>query len=484
MEGLPIMDDATLMHDQNPHGQQVLEVLVDAITPADVNGEIYRPVDPDDPEIQRLADSIREHGLLHPLVITTDCVILSGHRRYCAAKLAGLDSVPVMFASVRSDEPGFIKLLVAANTARDKTLAEVIRETVVIDTTPEAAHGQLLVDRQRRALQATAGAVNRITIGSRKERPKISNGRRPFLDAVVDVLESLRDYWPVSDRTIHYQLLNDPPFRWTKTSTRAKKPSKRYANDDESYGDLTRLLTQARFEGYIPFEAIHDPTRPVTEWNVFPNAGQFVRSNTDDFLRYYSRDLLQTQPNHIEVIGEKNTLGSIIRPVCCEYTMPLTIGRGYCSVPPRKAMYDRYMASGKESLVIIVLSDHDPDGEVIAESMARSMRDDFGIPYRHIMAVRAALTHDQVRSLGLPPNNERAKPDSSNYEKFVHRFGDRVHELEAVRPDVLQRLLRDAIESVLDRAVFDEELRREGEDARDIALYRARAIAALGNAAS
>jgi hypothetical protein len=478
------MDDATFTHDQNSHGQQVLDVLVDAITPADVNGDIYRPVDPDDPEIQRLAESIREHGILHPLVITTDCVILSGHRRYCAAKLAGLDSVPVIFASASSDDPEFIKLLVAANTARDKTLAEVIRETVVIDTTPEEAHGQLLVDRYRRDKRATEAALNKITIGTRKERPKISNGRRPFLDAVVDVLDSLRDYWPLSDRTIHYQLLNDPPLRWTKTSARAKKPSKRYANDDESYDDLTRLLTQARFEGYIPFEAIHDPTRPVTEWNVFPTAGQFVRASTDDFLRYYSRDLLQSQPNHIEVIGEKNTLGSIIRPVCSEYMVPLTIGRGYCSVPPRKAMFDRYMASGKESLVIVVLSDHDPDGEVIAESMARSMRDDFKIPFSQITAVRAALTHDQVHALGLPPNNERAKPESSNYEKFVRQFGNRVHELEAIRPDLLQQLLRDAIESVLDREAFDEEVRRERQDAHEIAVYRARAMAALGDSSS
>jgi hypothetical protein len=478
------MDDATFTHDQNSHGQQVLDVLVDAITPADVNGDIYRPVDPDDPEIQRLAESIREHGILHPLVITTDCVILSGHRRYCAAKLAGLDSVPVIFASASSDDPEFIKLLVAANTARDKTLAEVIRETVVIDTTPEEAHGQLLVDRYLRGKRATEAALNKITIGTRKERPKISNGRRPFLDAVVDVLDSLRDYWPLSDRTIHYQLLNDPPFRWTKTSSRGKKPSKRYANDDESYDDLTRLLTQARFEGYIPFEAIHDPTRPVTEWNVFPTAGQFVRASTDDFLRYYSRDLLQSQPNHIEVIGEKNTLGSIIRPVCFEYTVPLTIGRGYCSVPPRKAMFDRYMASGKESLVIVVLSDHDPDGEVIAESMARSMRDDFKIPFSQITAVRAALTHDQVQALGLPPNNERAKPESSNYDKFVRQFGNRVHELEAIRPDVLQQLLRDAIESVLDREAFDEEVRRERQDAHEIAVYRARAMAALSDSSS
>lgn len=475
--------DSIFTHTQKSHDPEVLTVSIDAIAPADVNRDIYKPVDPDDPEIRRLAETIREHGILHPLMITTDRVIISGHRRHCAAQVAGLDSVPVMVAPVASDDPQFVKLLVTANTARDKTLAEVIRETVVFDATPDQAYGELIADRRSRSIKATTGAENKITIGIAKDRPKIGKGRLPFLEAVVAVLESLRDYWPLSDRNIHYQLLNNPPLRWTKTTARAKKESERYANDEKSYQDLTRLLTQARFQGYVPFDAIHDPTRPVTEWNVFGTAGQYVRSATEEFLRYYSRDLLQSQPNHIEVIGEKNTLASILKPVCADYTVPLTIGRGYCSVPPRKAIYDRYANSGKEGLVVVVLSDHDPDGEVIAESVARSLRDDFRIPAHRITAVRAALTNEQVHSLGLPPNNERAKASSSNFRKFVRQFGHKVYELEALSPPTLQQMLRDALDGILDREAFNNELQREKSDAHEIAAARARAMAALNASA-
>lgn len=52
--------------------------------------------------IRELADSIREHGILQPLVVQPHpeqegmCRLLAGHRRLAAAKRAGLDAVPVI----------------------------------------------------------------------------------------------------------------------------------------------------------------------------------------------------------------------------------------------------------------------------------------------------------------------------------------------------------------------------------------------------
>lgn len=450
------------------------------LKPAAVNSKVYRPVDPNDPAVQRLAETIREHGILTPLTVTSDRVILSGHRRHCAAKLVGLDTVPVIVDPIRSDDPQFLQRLVVANETREKTLAEVLRETVVTQATPEEAYDDLLVDRFKRARRAVAVDSDRVIhAGATRRRSEISQGRRPFLDAAIRVIDRLSEFWPVSVRTIHYQLLNDPPMRWTRPSPRAKRESEPYRNDEKSYQDLTKLLTQARFEGYVPFEAIHDPTRPVTQWNVFSSAGDFVRQSADEFLRGYVRNLLQSQPNHIEVVAEKNTLAGILRPVCAEYTVPLTIGRGYCSVPPRKGIVNRFRRSGKDLLTLVILSDHDPDGETIAESFVRSMRDDFDVPEIRIKAIRAALSHEQVSELRLPPNNETAKPSSSNYARYVSRFGHDVYELEAVPPKTLQQLLRDALESVIDREAFDHEVECEMHDAADIKNKRAKLMAVL-----
>lgn len=55
----------------------------------------------DDAELQGLADSIQEHGILQPLIVSFDSstdqyILIAGERRLRAAKLAGLEQVPVI----------------------------------------------------------------------------------------------------------------------------------------------------------------------------------------------------------------------------------------------------------------------------------------------------------------------------------------------------------------------------------------------------
>lgn len=125
-------------------------------------------------------------------------------------------------------------------------------------------------------------------------------------------------------------------------------------------------------------------------------------------------------------------------------------------------MCNRFLKSGKEQLVLLVVSDFDPEGESIAESFARSMRDDFDI--EEIFPVKVALTHEQVVEMELPPNFT-AKEGSSRYKKFVEKYGENVFELEAIEPAALQQILREAILSVLDVDAYNAELAAEEQDA-------------------
>ena len=454
-----------------PSSGQVRKIPLSSIRPSPMNDNVYRPPSPDDPDIQAMAQSMREHGVLQAITITRDGFILSGHRRYCAATVAGLRTVPVIEEPIARDDPAFPKLLVMHNQQRQKTVAELLAEQVV-QRSGEDAHRELVQHRIARSRTATSGACE-MEIDHKRSRSAISTAKQPMLNAVLAVIKELREFWPLSLRTIHYNLLNDPPLRHTG------KPSSGYRNNRQCYSDLSDLCTRARFDGLVPFDAIHDPTRPVTNWKIHRNAGDYLRSQFDDFLGGYWRDLLQSQPDHIEVVGEKNTLLPIIKPVCSDYTAPLTIGRGYCSVPPRKAIYDRWQSSGKNKLVLIVLSDHDPDGEMVADALVGYMRDDFQIPPQRIMAVRAALTAEQCKRFSIATGVE-AKPTSTNYERFVKENGTGACELEAVPPRQLQRMLRDAIESVLDHDAFAAEQNRERDDAQEIDAARSRAMAALG----
>jgi hypothetical protein len=283
-----------------------------------------------------------------------------------------------------------------------------------------------------------------------------------MLDAVNSILAANRQFWPLSDRQVHYYLLNNPPL------VHASKADSTYRNNLKCYKSLVDLLTRGRLEGLSDWRAIADATRPVVIWDVHKNPASFIAREVEGFLKGYNRDLLQSQPNHIEVIGEKNTIQGVIRPICSRYTVPYAIGRGYCSLDPRMQLVKRFCGSGKEKLVLLVLSDFDPDGEEIAHSFARSLRDDFDIDEDQIVPIKVALTQEQVEGLRLPPIMS-AKEGSANYDRFVEEYGDTVHELEAVPPAELQRMLETAIQTVLDTELYNAEVEAEKRDAAYLA---------------
>ena len=431
----------------------ISEWTIDSIFPSPENEKLYRPVDPKDLEVQALAKSILVHGVKEPLVVTEDGWILSGHRRYVAARIAGLESVPCREEPFRKDDDPdrFMVLLREYNRQRIKSFDEKLREEV-ISADPEEAYESLIEHRA----ELLAPVVDTIAIRGEKRRAAISEAKRLFLEAIQKVIKKRRKFWPLSDRQIHYAMLNAPPL------IHASKPDSVYANTKQSYKALVDLVTRARLEGSVPMHAIADATRPVIVWRVHDDVQGFLRTAISEFLKGFWRDLMQSQPDHIEIVGEKNTIKSIIEPVAAKYCIPMTIGRGYCSLPPRNQIAKRFEASGKDRLVLLILSDHDPDGEEIAHSLARSLRDDFSID--NVQAVKVGLTAKQVVDFDLPPM-VKAKKTSTNYSKFKKAHGDDVFELEAVEPETLQELLVAAIDSVLDIDAFNHELDQEKQDA-------------------
>ena len=163
--------------------------------------------------------------------------------------------------------------------------------------------------------------------------------------------------------------------------------------------------------------------------------------------------------------------------VADEYCIPCTTGRGYSSLTPRYKMVQRFKQSGKKQMILLILSDFDPDGEEIAASFTRSLRDDLG--ESNIIAHKVAISGADVREYGLPSDME-AKIKSPNYNKFVARHGIHVAELDAAPVDLLQGKLRDAIESCLDMDLFQAELENEKEDSAYIAATKAAVLQALG----
>jgi hypothetical protein len=427
------------------------------IRPYHANASVYGPRS--DKDIAELAASIRENGLLEPIVVARDGVILSGHSRYRACRLLRLKSAPCRVVDAWSTDESFLPLLIEFNRQRIKTIDELLREHVV-RWSPEDAHEALVEYREQKATPA----AEFLKVGEGVRRKKISKAKAPMIEAIRRVLEANRAYWPLTDRTIHYELLNDPPL------IHASKPNSRYENTKACYSTLTELLTRARVFGLIPYDCIEDPTRKTQSWPLHREVGGFIKSELDGFLKIYWRDLMQSQPNHVEIVGEKNTVEASIRGVAAKYTIQYTLGRGYCSLDPRRRMVARFKASGKEKLIVLFLTDFDPEGEDIIRSFVTKVELDFAVK---IHPVKVCLTLEQARGLKLH-TVMKAKAGSSRRKGFVDEHGEDVYELEALPTPERSRLLEEAILGVIDVDAFNREVEREKQDAAKLAEIRSK----------
>jgi len=105
--------------------EPIFHIEVDKIKP-----NPYQPRKNFEPEaLNELASSIREYGVLHPLVVTkietasptgteVEYLLISGERRLMASKLAGLERVPVIVKAAMSDRER-LELAIIENIQRE-----------------------------------------------------------------------------------------------------------------------------------------------------------------------------------------------------------------------------------------------------------------------------------------------------------------------------------------------------------------------------
>lgn len=89
-------------------------VALSSLRPNPLNPRTIRE---DDSEIAELAASIKANGLLQPLLVTPDGLIVCGHRRAIACRKAGLKAVPAFQRHL--DETQQLEAMLAENVARE-----------------------------------------------------------------------------------------------------------------------------------------------------------------------------------------------------------------------------------------------------------------------------------------------------------------------------------------------------------------------------
>ena len=75
-----------------------MKIPINLLKTCPINSEIYR-----DSDVGDLVNSIREVGLLQPIVVTPDNTIISGHRRFKSIQSLGWTEVEVEVKEVEED---------------------------------------------------------------------------------------------------------------------------------------------------------------------------------------------------------------------------------------------------------------------------------------------------------------------------------------------------------------------------------------------
>lgn len=434
----------------------ISHIRTDALRPTPENEVIYRDTLAGN-EIHELVESVSREGVLQSLVISADNFILSGHRRWTAATLADIPFVPV---EIRPIEVGNMKpdermrILVEYNVGtRVKTQKECIAEAIA-KVDPEEAIRRA---QNRKAPNFTTSqkVYEMVEVGrglNRRTDPR--RARKPLYDAVIRILDDLRkkDLLPYTNRGIHYRLLGEAPM----TSTYANAHPYGENKHDANY--LSDLITDARSFNLIPDHWIIDPTRQTKTYKS-QSVQEYVQDEIKQMFQGYYSDVHREQDNHVEIIIEKNTLFDLVsRKVAWPMRLPIHSARGFISIPVQAGIRQRFIRSAKKHLVIVYISDLDPEGVTMPGAFLKYFKHDQGITPT---VIRAGVNPDQVKKYNIPVDTQ-AKKSSSNYDYYLKKYGTKdCWELDGLPPDVLIDEITQACKSVLDVDILNDALEEE-----------------------
>lgn len=263
------------------------------------------------------------------------------------------------------------------------------------------------------------------------------------LNKVKATLDELKDYKPLTLRQIYYQLVGKGFIE----------------NNKSEYVALSKLLKWARIDRFISWKDIEDRGRVYHDLSGWYNSERFVRASLKQFLTGYRRDLLQTQDKYIELWIEKDALSSVFTKAARPYTVPVVVCRGFSSVSFLNNFKNRLTDYQDKQPVLLYFGDFDPSGMAMLDTMRETFETEMDV--NNIIFKRIALSESDISKYKLPHSPDALKDSDTRAKDFISKFGRHAVELDALRPDVLERKIKKAIEHEIDIDAFNAEVGRE-----------------------
>lgn len=283
-------------------------------------------------------------------------------------------------------------------------------------------------------------------------------------DLIDQAIEILDKESPMTIRQLFYRLVSIEALE----------------NCRQDYVKVSRIMTIARNDERVDWDAIVDRSRTDYAPNVWEDAAEYVET-----IRHaYRKDYWHTQPAHVEIWVEKDAVVGSIENLTNHLGVRVRPGKGFQSTTKVHEIAELFSKITKP-IFVYYLGDHDPSGRNAEEELAIRV-------YQHLSDLadnedadfsmeRLAIHAEDITKFHLPPL--KVKSTDSRAAGFKKQYGNRCVELDALPVVELRRRIQEAVtqhidldswerakvaekaetESILDFAEKMKNLRHEGE---------------------
>ncbi len=237
-------------------------------------------------------------------------------------------------------------------------------------------------------------------------------------------------------------------------------------NVDKVYKRICVFLTDARYGGYIDWDAIEDRGRVAHRHSEWENVADFM----NDAVYAFRLPRWSDQECYVELFTEKQAAESVLAPLANKYHIHFGYNKGYSSAAMMYELSKRIVEQLYEGKKVKLLyaGDHDPSGlDMVRDVQERVVEflmkgDDAFDIYQveeHFETIPLALNMEQVRQYNPPTNPAKIKDPRANW--YIEKYGEYSWELDALRPEVLRDIVERGIQEHLDIEKYNAWIARE-----------------------
>ena len=237
-------------------------------------------------------------------------------------------------------------------------------------------------------------------------------------------------------------------------------------NADKVYKRICVFLTDARYGGYIDWDAIEDRGRVAHRHSEWDNVKDFM----GDVVHAFRLPRWSDQECYVELFTEKQAVESVLSPLADKYHIHFGYNKGYSSAAMMYELSKRIVEQIYEGKKVKLLyaGDHDASGlDMIRDINERVVEfllkgdDAFDVSTVDELfeIIPLALNMDQIRQYNPPPNP--AKISDPRAKWYIEKYGNSSWELDALRPEVLRDIVDLGIQENLDIEKYNAWIARE-----------------------